>query len=143
MKKDTKIIVIIFGSILMIMIACFLAAVYFNKTKYTWNSYALNYCSDWEAYDIDLLGLEEIEKKAFGVYLLIDKNVIEENHVSSYLECCRVLEMGCIELMDEPGALVKVGEDYRVIRFNYSTDLSLALFKNYKYNETGGLKNGS
>jgi len=146
MKKDTKIILICFGILILIAAIIIIRVFLFEKEKNDWNDYAYDYCSDWRAYDMgNVFNLSENEMMPFDIYLLIKNTVISENWESSYLECCRVFDMDCKEMLleEDNSTVIFVAVEnttyrYRLINFNYTEKEQLFVFQNY-----GNSANGS
>lgn len=110
-----------------------------------WDKYATDFCNQWEEIRIDL-SISEEEKKPLLVYILIDGDVIEENQLSSYLECCRVLDMECFEsyMVDEDGERLYdtiqvdiTDVDTRVLDFDESKEKVIRRFLNLRYSLVG------
>lgn len=105
--------------------------IYNQYSENKWNEYARDFCFGYNYYNMS--------DKYLGTYYLIRYEVIEENWIPSYLECCKQMNMSCQEA--DVGVLVDLNQsgDVRLLDFNSSDeDYIQAVYHKYRFylNET-------
>jgi len=114
------------------------------KNQKEWDDYATRFCDQWKQYSYDEIQLRPEEKKPLFVFATMYDKVVSENWESSYLECCRVLNMTCltptVENQNKTVILVKVNEnDWRAVDFRTDYHDAIKDFLYTRYYRTDDL----